>query len=92
MITLFKNFITQKQISASFSRRSWLSTKTDSEFSKEEREILNHIYEQKKVIYSRILTFHFQYFEKQGFDVAEHLLEMLGFQACPKCCKHIIPF
>ena len=92
LINIFKNFISEEQVSASFSRRSWLSTKADSELSKEERESMQKVYEQKRRICARILAFHFQYFEKQGFNISENLLEMLGFQACPNCCKHIIPF
>ncbi|GAA6942270.1 hypothetical protein AOH328_11220 [Helicobacter pylori] len=92
LINIFKNFISEEQVSASFSRRSWLSTKADSELSKEERESMQKVYEQKRRICARILAFHFQHFEKQGFNISENLLEMLGFQACPNCCKHIIPF
>lgn len=92
LINIFKNFIREEQVSASFSRRSWLSTKEDSELSKEERESMQKVYEQKRRICARILAFHFQHFEKEGFNISENLLEMLGFQACPNCCKHIIPF
>ena len=92
LINIFKNFISEEQVSASFSRRSWLSTKADSELSKEERESMQKVYEQKRRICARILAFHFQHFEKEGFNISENLLEMLGFQACPNCCKHIIPF
>lgn len=92
LINIFKNFIREEQVSASFSRRSWLSTKEDSELSKEERESMQKVYEQKRIICARILAFHFQHFEKEGFNISENLLEMLGFQACPNCCKHIIPF
>ena len=92
LINIFKNFIREEQVSASFSRRSWLSTKADSELSKEERESMQKVYEQKRIICARILAFHFQHFEKEGFNISENLLEMLGFQACPNCCKHIIPF
>lgn len=92
LIDIFKNFISEEQVSASFSRRSWLSTKADSELSKEERESMQKVYEQKRRICARILAFHFQHFEKEGFNISENLLEMLGFQACPNCCKHIIPF
>ena len=92
LINIFKNFIREEQVSASFSRRSWLSTKADSELSKEERESMQKVYEQKRRICARILAFHFQHFEKEGFNISENLLEMLGFQACPNCCKHIIPF
>ena len=92
LINIFKNFISEEQVSASFSRRSWLSTKADSELSKEERESMQKVYEQKRRICARILAFHFQHFEKQGFNISENLLEMLGFQACPNCCKQIIPF
>lgn len=90
LIDIFKNFIKKEKISDSFSRRSWLSTKADSELSKEERESMQKVYEQKRRICSRILAFHFQHFEKQGFNISENLLEMLGFQACPNCYKHII--
>ena len=92
LINIFKNFIREEQVSASFSRRSWLSTKEDSELSKEERESMQKVYEQKRIICARILAFHFQHFEKEGFNISENLLEMLGFQACSNCCKHIIPF
>ena len=92
LINIFKNFIREEQVLASFSRRSWLSTKEDSELSKEERESMQKVYEQKRRICARILAFHFQHFEKEGFNISENLLEMLGFQACPNCCKHIIPF
>lgn len=92
LIDIFKNFISEEQVSAPFSRRSWLSTKADSELSKEERESMQKVYEQKRRICARILAFHFQHFEKEGFNISENLLEMLGFQACPNCCKHIIPF
>lgn len=92
LINIFKNFISEEQVSASFSRSSWLSTKADSELSKEERESMQKVYEQKRIICARILAFHFQHFEKEGFNISENLLEMLGFQACPNCCKHIIPF
>ena len=92
LINIFKNFISEEQVSASFSRRSWLSTKADSELSKEERESMQKVYEQKRIICARILAFHFQHFEKEGFNISENLLEMLGFQACSNCCKHIIPF
>ena len=92
LINIFKNFIREEQVSASFSCRSWLSTKADSELSKEERESMQKVYEQKRIICARILAFHFQHFEKEGFNISENLLEMLGFQACPNCCKHIIPF
>ena len=92
LIDIFKDFIKTENISASFSHRSWLSTKADSELSKEERESMQKVYEQKRIICARILAFHFQHFEKEGFNISENLLEMLGFQACPNCCKHIIPF
>ena len=92
LIDIFKDFIKTENISASFSHRSWLSTKADSELSKEERESMQKVYEQKRRICARILAFHFQHFEKEGFNISENLLEMLGFQACPNCCKHIIPF
>ena len=92
LINIFKNFIREEQVLASFSRRSLLSTKEDSELSKEERESMQKVYEQKRRICARILAFHFQHFEKEGFNISENLLEMLGFQACPNCCKHIIPF
>lgn len=92
LINIFKNFIREEQVSASFSRRSWLSTKEDSELSKEERESMQKVYEQKRIICARILAFHFQHFEKEGFNISENLLEMLGFQVCPNCCKHIISF
>ena len=92
LIDIFKDFIKTENISASFSHRSWLSTKADSELSKEERESMQKVYEQKRRICFRILAFHFQHFEKQGFNISENLLEMLGFQACGNCCQHIIPF
>lgn len=65
LINIFKNFIREEQVSASFSRRSWLSTKEDSELSKEERESMQKVYEQKRIICARILAFHFQHFEKR---------------------------
>ena len=92
LIDIFNNFIEKEQISDSFSHRSWLSTKEDSELSETERESMQKVSEQKRRICARILAFHFQHFEKEGFNISENLLEMLGFQACPNCCKHIIPF
>ena len=86
LIDIFKDFIKTENISASFSHRSWLSTKADSELSKEERESMQKVYEQKRRICFRILAFHFQHFEKQGFNISENLLKMLGFQACGNCC------
>ena len=86
LIDIFKDFIKTENISASFSHRSWLSTKADSELSKEERESMQKVYEQKRRICFRILAFHFQHFEKQGFNISKNLLEMLGFQACGNCC------
>lgn len=53
LIDIFNNFIEKEQISDSFSRRSWLSTKEDSELSKKERESMQKVYEQKRP-YSRI--------------------------------------
>ena len=92
LIDIFKNFVKEEQVSALCARRSWLITKADSGLSKDEYDVMMKIYERKRRICARILAFHFQHFEKQGFNISENLLEMLGFQACPNCCKHIIPF
>lgn len=92
LIDIFKNFVKGEEVSTSCARRSWLITKADSGLSKDEYDVMMKIYEQKRRICARILAFHFQHFEKQGFNISENLLEMLGFQACPNCCKHIIPF
>ena len=92
LIDAFKDFVKKEQISDSFSRCSWMGTKADAQLSEKENQIMGSVYNQKKIIVSRILTFHFQHIEKKGFDVSEYLLEMLGFQACPNCCKHIVPF
>lgn len=52
-----------------------------------EREFMQDIYEKKSALLNRIMNFHFQKLQQEGFDLSERFLHLVGFKPCSRCAK-----
>lgn len=70
-----------------YGKKASLYAYEDIELTKFEREFMQGIYGQKSALLSRIMNFHFQKLQLEGFDLSERFLHLLGFKPCSHCVK-----
>lgn len=84
LINIFKGLVKSK--GKEFSRTAYLYKKSEN-MDETEREQRKEIFEKRKALVARILNFHFRKLFKDGLNLPQTVLELVGLTPCQHCCR-----
>ncbi|MDY4479610.1 MAG: hypothetical protein SPE33_06170 [[Pasteurella] aerogenes] len=84
LIDIFKGLVKSK--GKEFSRIAYLYKKSEN-MDETEREQRKEIFEKRKALVARILNFHFRKLFKDGLNLPQTVLELVGLTPCQHCCR-----